>query len=236
MADTLPERLRYLEPVRTQLAALEPHDIHEDTDLSVLRRVVRKRLNGLPDDRARALLREDAEELERWLSRPGRADTRLYFVLPILPNAIDILLAHQPPASPERGEVSMELPQGAKVTIENGCWTVRWRRLNLSLYPSHREDMQRELGRFKDDARSQPMVDGTGMSSSDVRFGEVFGVKCISKAAPPQFKRLEYALNVPGGHLVAVLDASSGDFDESELERYFHTIRVFNYPPPTNVR
>ena len=71
------------------------------------------------------------------------------------------------------------------------------------------------------------------MSVTDVRFGEVVGIKCISKMTSPKFKRLDYALDVPGGHVVAVLDSTAGDFDESELEAHFHTLRVLNYPPPT---
>jgi len=156
----------------------------------------------------------------------------LYFILPILPDAIEVLLTEQPQLPPERGEASMELPEGAKVTVENGCWSVRWRRFYLSLYPSHCEDMHRQAGSFKDEAKSRPMVDGSGMSVADVRFGEVSGIKRLSKMATPRFKRLDYALDVPGGHLVAVLDSSSGDFDESVVEQYFHTLRVLNYPAP----
>jgi hypothetical protein len=231
----LPDRLRYLEPVRKQLAALNPDDIDESTDLSVLRRVVRKHLKGLPDQDARLALREDAAELERWLSTPGLQDTRLYFVVPILPDAIDVLLTERPPSRPERGEAKMDMADGAKVTVENGCWSVKWRRFYLSLYPSHLEDIHREAGQFRDDARSHPMIDGNGMSIGEVRFGEVTGIKRVSKiASPPMFKRVDYALDVPGGHIVAVLDSSRGDFDESEVERYFHTLRVLNYPAPTS--
>ena len=234
MAPKLPARLQYLEPVRKQLAALEPDEIHEDTDLSVLRRVVRKRPEGLSDDAARELLQEDALELERWLSTPGLADTRLYFVLPILPDAIEILLTKEPQSQspPERGEASMELPEGAKVTVENGCWGVEWRRLCLSLSPSHREEMHSHAGRFKDDAKSQPMVNGSGLSVSEVRFGEVSGIKLITEICAPKWRRLDYALDVPGGHLVASLFSSSfGDVDETVFERHFHTLRVLNYPP-----
>jgi len=126
----------------------------------------------------------------------------------------------------------MELPEGAKASKEYGCLSVKWRRLYLSLYPSHREDMHSFAGRFKENAKSQPMSDGNGTSVADVHFGEVSGVKCTSKMKSPKFKRLDYALDVPGGHIVAVLQSTSGDFDESELEALFHTMRVLNYPPP----
>ena len=233
MAHPLPIRIRYLEPVRKQLAALGPDGPHEETDLRVLRRVVRKRVKGLSEEQACAALQEDAAELERWLSTPGLPDTRLYFVLPILPDAVEVLLTEHPPGPPERGEVSMALPDGAKVMVENGGWGVKWRRFLLSLSPSHCEEMHREAGRFKDDAKSRPMVDGSGMSVTEVRFGEVSGIKCISKMAAPKFKRLDYALDAPGGYVVASLDSRASDFDESEIERYFHTLRVLNYPPPS---
>jgi hypothetical protein len=232
MAHPLPTRIRYLEPVRKQLAALDPDDIHEDTDLSVLRRVVRKRVKGLSEGQARAALQEDAAELERWLATPGLQDARLYFVLPILPEAVEVLLTEQSQEPPERGEVSLELPDGAKIMKENGCWSVKWRRLLLCLAPSHREEMHREAGRFKDEAKSRPIVGGSGMSVADVRFGQVSGIKCITKVASPRFKRLEYALEVPGGYVTAALAQGAGDFDESEIERYFRTLRVLNYPPP----
>jgi len=218
--------------VRKQLAALGPDDIHEGADLSVLRRVVRKRLKGLSDDDARVALRNDANELARWLSTAGLPDTRLYFILPILPDAIEVLLTEQPQSPPQSGEASMKLPDGAKVTIENGCWSVKWRRFHLYLSPSHREDMHSFAGRFRDDAKSRPMVDGSGMSVAEVRFGEVAGIKCISKMTSPKFKRADYVLDVPGGHMVATLDSSRGDFDESEFEQYFNTLRVLNYPSP----
>jgi len=233
MANTLPTRLRYLEPVRKQLAALDADEIHECTDLSVLRRVVRKRLKGLSDEEGRALLREDADELARWLPTRDSQDQRLYFVLPILPDAIEILLtAQQPTSPPERGEASMELPEGAKVTVENGCWSVKWRRFDLFLAPSHREEMHSFAGSFKEEAKSQPMIDGSGTYVVEVRFGDVSGIKRVWKVVSRKLKCVDYALDVLEGHMVATLDSSSKDFDESEFERYFHTMRVLNYPPP----
>jgi len=216
MIHKLPARLQYLEPVRKQLAALNPNEIDESTDLRVLRRVVRKHLKGLSDQDARLVLQEDAAELERWLSTPGLPDTRLYFVLPILPDAIDVLLTEQLPSPPERGEASMELPDGAKVTVENGGWSVRWRRFHLSLCPSYLEEMHCHAGRFRDDARSRPMIDGSGMSIVEVRFGGVTGIKCVSKiASPPRFKRVEYALDVPVGGRAAFSHAAGVELSGS---------------------
>ena len=232
-ASPLPNRLGYLEPVRKQLTALGPDDVHEDTDLSVLRRVVRKRVKGMSEEEAQIALREDASELEQWLSSAGQANKCLYFVLPILPDALEIFLAKPAQGPPVRGEVNMDLPDGAKVTKENGCWSVKWRRMFLGLYPSHCEDMHRSAGQFREDAKCRPMTAGNGMSVVDVRFGDVVGIRCVSMMTTPKFKRLDYALEVPGGYIVAVLDSSVGEFDESGLEACFHTLRVLNYPQPT---
>jgi hypothetical protein len=230
----LPESLRYLEPVRKQLAALGPDKIHEETDLSVLRRAVGKRIKGLTEKESRNALCDDTAELEKWLFTPTHQNEPLHFILPILPEAVDVLFTEPTLGPPERGVISMEVPDGAKVTEENGCWSVKWRRLYLGLYPSHEEDMRRTQGQFRDDAKRRPIVDGDGMSVTDVRFGNVVGIKRLSSQRSPRFKRLDYALEVPGGFVVAVLD-SAKDFDESSLERFFHSLRVLNYQPPASV-
>ena len=111
-----------------------------------------------------------------------------------------------------------------------------WCRFYLSLYPSHREQMHRRVERFKNEAKAEPMIDGSGASVGEVRFGEVTGTKGTSKLASKKFKRVEYALKVSGGYIVAVLDSSRGDFDESVVEKYFHTLRVLNYFAPARER
>jgi hypothetical protein len=46
----------------------------------------------------------------------------------------------------------------------------------------------------------------------------------------PLNKQVDFALEVPGGFVVAVLQPATGNFDESVLEAHFHTMRVLNYP------
>jgi hypothetical protein len=235
-ASPLPEGLRYLEPVRKQFARLAARDnLHEDTDLSVLRRVVRKRVKGLSSEQSRIAMAEDGASLERWLATPEAQNEPLHFLLPILPDAMEVLFPEPTHEPPERGVVRMELPAGAKVTEENGCWSVKWQRRWLFLYPSHREEMHSQSGRLRDEAKSQPLVGNNGMVVTDVRFGQVAGMKCVFKGTAPRFKRVDYALDVPGGHITATQDSvgRAGDFDEQELEAYFHTLQVLNYPPPT---
>jgi hypothetical protein len=232
----LPDRLRYLEPVRKQFARLAAQDnLHEDTDLSVLRRVVRRRLKGLSSEESRMAMAQDGGELEQWLATSEAQHEPLHFLLPILPEAIDVLFAEPRHEPPERGIVRMELPTGARVTEENGSWSVKWRRKWLFLYPSHREEMHSEAGRLRDEAKNQPMTGNDGMSVTEVRFGPVAGIKRVYKGPAPRFKRVDYALDVPGGHVTATQDSASkaGDFDEQELEACFHTMQILNYPPTT---
>ena len=141
-ASPLPERLRYLGPVRKQFARLAARDnLHEDTDLSVLRRVVRKRVKGLSSEQSRIAMAEDGASLERWLATPEAQNEPLHFLLPILADAMEVLFPEPTHEPPERGVVRMELPAGAKVTEENGCWSVKWqKKLAFSLPLAPRGD------------------------------------------------------------------------------------------------
>jgi len=231
----LPVRLQYLEPVRKQLAALPPGEVHEYTDLSVLRKAVRKRIKGLSEAEVAVALQQDTEELERWLAAGGVEHVHLHFLLPLLPDAVELLLREETPTPPERGEVSMDLPAEAKVSKENGCWAVQWQREMLSLFPFHEEDLLREIGQFRENARRQPLIAGEGTEVEEVQFGPVSGVKRTLRGTQgkAKYRRLDYALIVPDGHLMATLQSTArkfGDFDETEIEAYFHTLKILNYP------
>lgn len=75
------------------------------------------------------------------------------------------------------------------------------------------------------------MINDVGEEIQEVRYGEVFGIKCISTTGPARSKRLDYALTVPGGYAIALLYPPSINSDEQQIEAYFHTIKVLNYPP-----
>jgi hypothetical protein len=57
-------------------------------------------------------------------------------------------------------------------------------------------------------------------------------INCDKAGEAGQGKRVDYALEVPGGYMVAVCSSTARDFDESRFEKHFHTLRVLNYPPP----
>lgn len=233
----LPVQLRYLEPVRRQLAKFGDEHVWENTDLSLLRKVVRERVKGLSSEEARAALKGDGVELERWLSAPERQteaqDVALSFVLPFLAmDDAEVLLADVPKRMPKR-EVRMELPKGAKlVSNENGCWSVKWQGMLLTLLHASSESVQREVARFQREAQNSPLCDDEGVAVADVRFGKASGTKRIYKQKwPAPGQRLDYALAVPGGHVRAQLTPRTDSFDDrnvSTIEASFQTLQVIH--------
>ena len=231
----LPDRISYLEPVRKQLTAMAAEDINEDVDLSVLRRVVRKRIKGKSIEDSCVLLNEDVEKLEKWLSSANEKDQRLAFVLPILPEANEILFAKPNKGPTERGEVSMELPVDVKVKKEYGCLEAWLNKMFLSIMPQYQDGIERLTKEFHRNIERSAQVSGCAYSAVAVRYGNVVGTKFISKSSVPIFdKSVNYALEVPGGHVICtVLSVRvSHDFDESNLEAHFSTLRVLNCTPP----
>jgi hypothetical protein len=228
----LPTRLRYLESFRKYLARLGPEEINEDTDLTIVREAVRKRVKGLSPEQARAALSHDGAELSRWLSTPEQQNDVLHFLPPFLAmDAADPLLQEPEASQPER-EVSMSLPKGAKVSKENGCWSVTWSRMLLGLFPADLARMESETARFRDGAKRRPMQDGDGIEIGDVHYSSVRGVKRIYRQVWPALgKRVDYALQVPGGAVIATLQSMRGepDFEESKFEGQFHTLQVINH-------
>lgn len=227
----LPVRLRYLEPVREQLLALRPEEIHEYTDLSALQRAVRKRVSGLPQNEARALLKEDGAELLQWLSQGQAGSDPLYFLVPFLGmEGFDALLKDPDQKAPTY-EVQMDLPSGAKVEKGVGAdgiyWEVKWGRLDLGVNPVRPQILSQLRQGFLAEQTRRPLLDGDGITMVEVRFEAVVGTKCADVGTERGYsKRVEYTLDVPGGQVYAVSGPKPFFFDETKWEAYFHTLRV----------
>ena len=228
----LPAQLRYLEPVRRYLTKLGPEGVNEGTDLAPIRKVVRERVGGLSDQEARKTLSDDGAELNEWLSaRSGRADS-LAFLLPFLAMGAEDVLLQEPSELQPKREVQMDLPEDARVTKENGSWSIKWRKALLYLYPTDAEDIERATAHWRAEATRKPLVDGDGVAVTDVSFGEVKGAKrTYMQVWPAPAKRLDYALEVPGGFLTVILEPARGgsDFDETAFEKHFYTLRVIHH-------
>ncbi len=228
----LPPRLRYLEPVRKYLTRLGPDEVNENTDLTPIRKVVRKRVKGLSAEQARSALIEDGNELDQWLTLHLDGNEVLSFLLPFLVmDAADALLEEPTEAQPKH-EVFIELEKGAKVSKEGGSWSVKWNRKLLTLYPSDSVSMESHIAQFRADAKRRPMVDSDGIELADVQFASARGIKrTYLQTWPVPAKRVDYALEVPGGYVLASLQSliGSSHFDESEMEAQFHTLRIVSH-------
>jgi hypothetical protein len=215
----LPERLRYLQPVRNKLAKLAPEDINEDLDNSFLRKSIRKRVHGLSEADARMTLNEDSTVLATWLAGAGTDNDYMGFVQGFLLIAAEMpekFLKAPAPAAPLL-RVLMDLPAGAKVRRfekqGDGGMLVSRKGLYIAVGVMPEENvasMVREMAQVER---------GCKVAVSKVQFG----------------KGVNYMLAVPGGHVTASISAigkkiDESKWDESEVEGYFHTIQIVQKP------
>lgn|SRR5208283_2378025 len=238
----LPQRIRHLQPIRKQLATLPIEEVNESMDHTLLENVLRMRVKGLTAAEAKVILSEDRIELETWLAGPGRGEDRLGYLVGFLlmssQFASKLLETPQKPPAAER-EVHIDLPAWCKVKKGLGYygthWEVEWRRFLVVLFPV-KEDRMVKLDRdFRDGVARHPLCGSDGTSVQEVHFGEASGLKCIELSTERgTYKRVQYALNAPGGHVHIIIGPESVAFDESQFEAYFHTLKVIPSPLSSN--
>jgi len=224
---------------------MKPEEIGESMDLSLLNRLLLKRIHGIPLDAGKLKLQADQAVLEQWLAAPGLNDNGGMIFLQgywlALPGLVDCLLEDRDKAS-ELDEIEMELPPGARVKKRlegGGGWQVKWLGATLFLIPVDPKYLENELAAFhKSQSLTHPVYKFT---VTPVAFGNVKGTKCLEDASLLEAMTAEYALEVPGGFVTASLLKSGNRIDahkfkefESKFEQYFHTIRLIrtHQPPP----
>jgi hypothetical protein len=229
----LPEKIRYLQPFRKQVAKLKPEEIDESMDLSLLDKLLLERIRELPTDDGKKLLQEDHAILEEWLSSPGLQDNGgmvfLHGYLMALPDLVDRLLEERDKPQ-ERIEIQMELPPEAKVKkLPDGTWKVSWLRATLFVGPINKDYMELEAKSFYE-TRADRLIK---FKVTPVSFGNVTGLKRLTDASIVEGMKAEYVLEVPGGYVSVSLLKHGNRIDEakfkefeSKFEQYFHTIRV----------
>ncbi len=223
--EILPERLQYLRPFQEFLAKLPKAEVGETTDTILLEELLRKRIRGMTAKEAQEQLNADLEELESYLAVPRRRNDRLHFVVGYLLIATEQpeeLL--KPPVKPKEiiERLTLELPAGARSTVDQYSLTVKWKsqhfyagRLNMD------DDFTREHT-LEQLAQTEPKLDGK--PAIKVQFGEVVGFKCVSSDKfPIVWKRADYLLKIPGGCVRIVIQANIL-FDESVWESYLPTL------------
>lgn len=240
-ASSLPERLRYLQPFRKKCAALPPEELHEDSGTDPLFSLYFKRIKGLPPVEAEKLLEEDIAVLRDWLSKPTQQNDPLHFAIGVFciysPAELVKHLFEQAKKTPEPTLCfHMVLPPGAKLRRVAGGGEegvlFSWQGL-LAAFSAIPEAAVAGTDRaLADRSRIEKVI-------STVSFGEVIGKKYVGTGESWRgpFKQVDYLLVVPGGHVCVRVSAGMKvrdelNWDESKLERYFHTLHVTLKQPP----
>ena len=225
-APRLPEKLGYLDPVRKGLAALPLEELNEDMDTAPFEKALRERTKGLPVEEATRVLREDRDELQRWLARPGNENNPLHFLygfLLIAADSIDELL-HPPPEPPPPGAIEMKFPPGGRAKKRDTAWEVRLRGVALLLFPNDKTGFDLHIETFNVAAGLEK---GAAVwAITPVVFGRVRGVKFVRVASALRLKEVHYALEVPGGYCTGEITGPGTDWDESNLEQCFGSLRL----------
>lgn len=230
----LPEPLRYLQPFANALAKLPRDGLHENVDASPVETALRRRIRDLDPEAAEAQLAEDRDRLERWLDdKPDHpAHWILGFILsPTL--AIDLM---QPVEPPSRGEPE-PVPDGPKVAFAPpDGWKVKQLAPYLLQFKKGKLSgtvmaIDEKLFHQTQRDREGEWVVAPGVEATRqiqvAEYGNVSGKKYVyRRIAPDPSKRVDYVLSVPGGFVMAGIEAAGADFDEAPFEAQLHTVRL----------
>jgi hypothetical protein len=228
----LPESLRYLQAFANFLAKLPREDLNEDVDASRLESALRKRMHGLDEQAAEALLTKDRSMLERWLK--AEPDHPAHWILGYLlyPDLAASLTAPTEP-SPRGPEMTFEAPKGWKVKAVPFGLDLKTGKVLGSIMVID----ELTYGLFQRQ-REQPMniprppeVEET-FEVSEVSFEPCHGKKySYHMTGRACWKAVDYLLRVPGGFVSINLGTLTGaDFDESSLESKLHTLQLSQSP------
>ena len=229
--ETLPERLQYLRPFQEYLATLPKAEVGDSTDTTLLVKILRKRIKEMSYEEAKEQLSADLEELENHLSVVHRRDDKLGFIVGFLLIAAEMpdeLL--KPPVKHKEIEerLAMELPPGAKSSVDQYSLTVKWKRQRFHVLRLNMADDFTRENTLEKLAQTEPKLDGK--PAVIVQFGKVVGHKSVSSdESLIVWKRVDYLLKIPGGCVRVVLDAHKL-FDESEWDSYLATLRFIKPP------
>jgi hypothetical protein len=222
----LPEALRYLQPFARSLEKLPPGGLNEDVDPTRLEAALRKRLRGLDEETAEAELESDRDLLAAWLEWEAPSDHPAYWILGYIMSPDLAIEMARPPEPPPRGpDMTFDAPEGWKVKAVPFQLHLRRRKLIGEITAIDQSTFELSLSQ-RDPWCIPPRLQDMG-EVLDVRFGAVAGKKyAYPQVAPVPQKRVKYVLRVPGGFVVALLDASGAYFDETPFEAKLHTLRL----------
>ena len=188
-------------------------------------------------------LESDLDVLEKWLADPANKNDCLQFVrgfLMVSPTELaKRILAESAKVAQPPPEAELDLPQGAKVRrvksrTEVGI-LIRWKGALTALEPLSEE----AAANLEEAEKRSDLV--SKLETRLVRFGEVWGTKFVrtGKSWRGPFKDVRYLLTVPGGYVyistaVVSKKLDESTWDETEVEAFFHTLRIVPKSRPPN--
>jgi hypothetical protein len=128
-------------------------------------------------------------------------------------------------ASLPHDDVTMDLPEGARLKTKQGTWIVKWRGYTFIIYPENKKSFNSQV-EFRSQPEKGPYANLISKTVTSVKFGAAKGVKCVTTIRELNAKNIEYELKVPGGYVGAGIHKRGMSWDESEWERLFPTIRM----------
>lgn len=230
----LPDSLRYLQPFASALARLPPEGLSEDVDASRLEAALRKRIRALDLEAAEARLAEDRDRLERWLE--GKPEHPAHWILGFILSPTLATDLAQPVGAPPSGSAE-PMPHGPKIDfVPPEGWRVKVLApclLQLKKGKLSGSVMAIDENLFHQTQRDRetewvvaPGVEAT-REIQVAQYGIVSGKKYVyRRISPDASKRVDYVLRVPGGFVMAGVEAAGADVDETPFEAQLHTVRL----------
>ena len=226
----LPENLSYLELVRKELSQLPPDELDEMTNTDSLVDALKKRIEGLSNDKADELLANDLEELTIWLEDKKDSELACHYIYGFLLGTDAEALCSESEPEPEH-YVHAEFPEGFSAKRENIHLSATKEKLLISITPCNAEMYEHLINQFtipapKINVPGSPKIDYE-QKFSEIIFDKVTGYKRLYVQSAPLFwKSVNYLLKVPGGYVFAMVDGKGKDFDEIPLESFLGTIDI----------
>jgi hypothetical protein len=128
-------------------------------------------------------------------------------------------------AAAPHDDIEMDLPEGARVKTEQGVWKVKWRKSQFFVGPLSKEEYDGQVVVLSEPATG-PYAYFYSISVTHVTFGAVKGVKSLRVVREVGSKSVQYAFEVPGGFAHVGIVKRGLEWDESEWEQFFPTIRM----------
>lgn len=211
----MPERLRYLQPFRKKFATRAPEELNEDTGVSPLFALLRKRIMGRSIAEAEDLLKEDGAALQTWLSAPEQQNDCLHFASVFLSmispsELVSQILEEAKKLVEPQPFAEMDLPEGARLRKDK---LISFKKLLVVLDAVSEE----AAANFAEALGRRGAGDAGGeIEVVPVRFGQITGTKFVKKGESWRgpYKEVSYILTAPGGYIYASASPTGKNVDE----------------------